>query len=72
MDDFKEWSKQDNTCDWTWAYWSKVGECSTECGLGVQRFTRTKLDSTCSGAAEKTKPCYANQCQGSLLKKLVF
>ncbi|XP_062395734.1 adhesion G protein-coupled receptor B1 [Sardina pilchardus] len=52
-----------------WSGWGQWGECSSECGGGVQTRTRTCQSPAgdanfCDGALEEGRPCNAQACTG--------
>ena len=62
--------KSDKRC--SWSTWKAVGECSTNCGKGVQTYTRYRYDSvkysshySCHAKTVKTKTCYSYRCRGT-------
>ena len=57
------------TCKWS--SWSAVGGCSTNCGTGVQRYTRQSKGSSCWGSSEKNESCTYHHCQGTFYNQNV-
>ena len=59
------WEIDDNDDSCWWSSWSAVGGCSTNCGTGVQRYTRQSKGYSCWGSSEKTETCVSHYCQGT-------
>ena len=58
-----------NLVDGNWAAWSEFGDCSAECGDGIQTRTRTCSDPApefdgkpCDGEATEEKACKLKEC----------
>ncbi|XP_076806313.1 BMP-binding endothelial regulator protein-like [Clavelina lepadiformis] len=47
--------------DW-WGQWTAFSQCSTSCGVGVRRRTRTCRRPSCPGEAIQTKSCRKKAC----------
>ena len=65
------WEIDDNDDSCWWSSWSAVGGCSTNCGTGVQRYTRQSKGSSCWGSSEKNESCTYHHCQGTFYNQNV-